>query len=254
MTDNYRIWDKDQAYGDVFFERAIGKREEMESAKALCTILTPLYKQKMKVLDVGCGVGHYLRSLRTRLDENIDYTGTDITQSYIERAKKAFPNTPFYVEDIHNLSFKDNTYDIVTCNNVLLHLPPPPKKAISELLRVSKNYVVLRLPIGTRNYIIKEIRSTHDTIETKQQPKEADLIDKNGEPRFWNYFNLYTTSYIQALINECAKNAKVQIIDDTFWKEFKDVADSKTVTKIIDGKQVSGNIILDWKFFIIKKM
>jgi len=37
MKENWRIWDKDKEYGDLFFKRAIGELPEMESSKALAT-------------------------------------------------------------------------------------------------------------------------------------------------------------------------------------------------------------------------
>lgn len=240
MDKKYRIWEMDKSYGDVLYDRAVGKRDEMESAKALCKIISPLYKKKMKLLDVGCGAGHYLRSLRIRIDKDINYTGTDVTEYYINRAKEAFNDIPFYVGDIYNISFDDNSFDIVTCNNVILHLPPPPIKAISELLRVSSKYVIIRMLFGIRNYIIKEV-------------KGSGLIDDNGEPVVWNYFNIYTIPYIKSVIKNINKSASIEIVDDIFWDNLEDPADSSTSTKVIDGKQVSGNIVLDWKFVIIKK-
>ena len=67
-----KIWNRDKEYGDYFFKRATGQLEEMESSKALCGIISEFYEKGMSLLDVGCGAGHYLRSLRKRLDEDID--------------------------------------------------------------------------------------------------------------------------------------------------------------------------------------
>ena len=255
-NETYRIWDKNDSYGDLFYDRAIGKKNEMESAKAICHVISPFYKKKMKVLDVGCGVGHYLRSLRERLDNDIDYTGIDITKYYIERAKKAFPSIPFFLDDIHHMSFKDNSFDIVLCNNVVMHLPSPPKKAISELMRVSSRYVVIRTPFGARNYIIKEVKGINDNLnetDISSIEKECDLIDNDGNPIAWNYLNIYTIQYIKDIINSINKNVSITIIDDVFWHKLNGYIHSPTVTKSIGNKQVSGNIILDWKFVIIKK-
>lgn len=224
------IWKRDVKYGDVFFERAVGIRDEMESSKAVCKILSPIYKKDMKILDVGCGAGHYLRSLKERIDNNINYVGVDITEEYLEKARKAFKDYLFTKEDIHHLTFKNNSFDVVMCNNVILHLPPYPKKAISELLRVSSDYVIIRTPCGMRNYIIKEIKGD-----------------------CWNFLNLYTVEYIKDAIKKIDKSASVEVVPDVFWKELRNVVQSDTKTEIIDGRQVSGNIILDWTFFIIKK-
>jgi ubiquinone/menaquinone biosynthesis C-methylase UbiE len=49
-----------------------------------------IYTPGDKVLDVGCAAGHMLRSLVTRLDSDISYTGLDFNPYYLELARKAF--------------------------------------------------------------------------------------------------------------------------------------------------------------------
>jgi len=250
-------WKINSTYGNLFYERAIGQKEEMECSKALCKILKPIYKEGMSVLDVGCGTGHYLRSLIEHLDEDIKYTGVDITKEYMVKAKKAFKNYSFKVGNIHCLEFLTNEFDIVTCNNVLMHLPVPPTKAISELLRVSKDYVVIRTPIGKRNYIIKQVNDFNDELdkdfENKLPKQEHKLIDENGEPICWHYLNLYTKRFFEDLILEINPDYTVNFIQDTFWKELKTKSKTNTATEIIDGKQVCGNVVLDWHFIVIRK-
>ena len=58
----------------------------------------------MKLLDVGCGAGHYLKSIKERLNKTVDYIGLDATKYYIDLAKKAFPVNEFIVGDIFQYS------------------------------------------------------------------------------------------------------------------------------------------------------
>jgi ubiquinone/menaquinone biosynthesis C-methylase UbiE len=183
----------------------------------------------MKVLDVGCGAGHYLITLRKELDKNIDYTGIDITEYYIKLAKKAYPGVPFYICDIHELGWDADSFDIIICNNVILHLPPDTaEQAIKELLRVTSDYVIIRTPVGISDYIIKE-------------KKDKDK---------WNYLNLYTVETMKEMIGSVCS---IDIVSDVYWDDLQDIIDRRTSTRIIDDRQVSGNIILDWKFFIIRE-
>lgn len=253
-TNNWKIWEKFPGYGEMLYERATGKLGEMESSKALCKIIKPFCGPKMKILDVGCGTGHYLRSFKLRVDKSINYTGLDSTEYYIKLAKKAFGNDgKFFVGDIFDLPFKNNAFDIVVCNNVILHLPPPPTKAISELIRVAKKHVVIRTIFGERNYIIKEVRSSKEGIKNSST-KTGDLIDKNGEPSLFNFFNMYTARYLKDVIAKIDKNIKIAIKDDNEWAVFDNRrVGGATATKVIDGKQVSGNLLLDWKFIILTK-
>ncbi|MBI4049934.1 MAG: class I SAM-dependent methyltransferase [Candidatus Doudnabacteria bacterium] len=244
MTNgNWKVWNKNEEYGQLLYRRAIGEEAEMESAKALCEILKPFYKSGMTVLDVGCGAGHYLRSLRMRLDPKVNYTGVDATEKYVALARQAFPEARFIVGDIFALPFRDREFDIVMCNNVLYHLPPPPGKPLSELTRVAKKHAVIRTVFGERNYIIREL------------PYEGEIIHADGEIPSFNFFNMYTEDYYRKVLSQAAPDWKIEIIPDTFWKDFdvRQEIDNPTATHIVDGKQVSGNLILDFRFIVLER-
>ena len=57
-------WDEEKHYGELLYKRATGESEEMNSSRAVAKVIKEFYKPGMKVLDVGCGAGHYLVSLR----------------------------------------------------------------------------------------------------------------------------------------------------------------------------------------------
>ncbi|MFA6393937.1 MAG: class I SAM-dependent methyltransferase [Patescibacteria group bacterium] len=253
---NWKIWDQAAGYSDILYRRATGDLPEMESAKSLCQAVQPVYEKGMKILDVGCGAGHYLRSLRVRLDKNVNYTGVDQTKYSIALAKKAFGGAvPFFAGDIYNLKFADNSFDLVMCNNVILHLPPPPTKAIAELIRVAKKYIIIRTVFGQRNYLIKEVRTLGEgSGKPRFRVGKEELFNKNGEPLSYNFFNMYTEEYLRQEINKIGKNLKVSInADDRPVKFDNRKVAGALATKTIGGRQVSGNLLLDWKFILIKK-
>ncbi len=251
--DKWKIWKNYTSYGELLYKRATGEVNETESSKSLCEVLSLFYTPGMKILDVGCGAGHYLRSFQKRLDVDIDYTGVDATEYYVQLARKAFGDKySFFVGDIFDLPFSDLSFDIVICNNVILHLPPPPTKPIAELIRVSKKYTIMRTVFGERNYIIKEVRSSNE-LEGLQYT-QRDIITPNGEVDLCNFFNMYTEQYIKDIIKSINKNIDVKLECDNKWSPFdnRDFC-GKTATKVINGKQVSGNLILDWRFIILSK-
>ena len=254
QREKWKIWDTNQRYGNLLYRRAVGLEDEMESSKSLCKILTPLYKKGMKLLDVGCGAGHYLRSLQQRLDANIDYTGIDATRNYIDLAKKAFGNKAAFLQgDVFNMPYHAGAFDIVTCNNLILHLPPPPLKPLSELIRVASQYVIIRTVIGVRNYIIKAVESNEVGFDDiKQKPRE--VIGEDGEGISYCYFNLYTEDYFLDTLEQIDANLKVEILHDNSHGEFDntDTTGIASATKTFYGKQVSGNILLDWRFIVIE--
>lgn len=246
------VWDKDRKYREYFYKMATGKLPEMFCAIALADIIKKIYKPGMKVLDVGCGAGHYLRTLKTRVDQNINYTGVDFSPSYIQLARKAFPDgVKFTVGKIQNMPFKNNQFDIVTASNVILHLPPPPLKSFKELLRVSRKYVIARTVFGERNYITQEVLTNSDFGVNKP---DGALFKSDGVPLSFNYFNIYTENYFRDLMAKIASKARVNIIKDLSYKRFDTrSATRSTGTRVVNGLQISGNLLLDWRFITIEK-
>lgn len=254
---NWKIWDKMPDYGNTLFKRATGDLEEMQSSISLCNHVAEIYRKGMRLLDVGCGAGHYLRSLRNRIDQHVDYTGVDATSQYVELAKRAFNDVNFLIGDIQGLPLNNNQFDIVMANNVLLHLPPPPTKALSELIRVSRKYVIVRTVCGERSYIIKEVRTQGEKCakagSQHQTGDEFDLFDSEGNPKSFNFFNMYTEQYLRTALHSISDELKVNIIKDSSGYFDNRKVGGDTATYVSDGKQISGNLILDWRFILIEK-
>lgn len=91
-------------------------------------------KDIKSVLEVGIGnktVYSYLKNF-----------GYNVTSCDFDKSLK-----PDVINDVRNLSFKDNKFDAVVCFEVLEHLPLKDlPKALSELHRVSKKYVIISVP------------------------------------------------------------------------------------------------------------
>ena len=48
----------------VYYDRATGKKPEMEVSKAIANLIKKKIKKDDKILDVGCACGHYYRSIK----------------------------------------------------------------------------------------------------------------------------------------------------------------------------------------------
>ena len=96
------------------------------------------------VLDVGCGEGFTLLRLK---NENIGQklSGIDNNEQAIAYANKNYPELEIKKGDVYKLPYKDNSFDLVLCMEVLEHLDKP-LVALEELKRVSKKYVLLSVP------------------------------------------------------------------------------------------------------------
>ena len=96
------------------------------------------------VLDVGCGEGFTLARLQK---EKIgkEFEGIEYDEREIELGKKLYPRLKITKGDIYKLPFKNNSFDLIVCTEVLEHLDNP-RKAYKELIRVSKKYILLSVP------------------------------------------------------------------------------------------------------------
>lgn len=96
------------------------------------------------ILDAGCGEGFTLdRLLKANIGSNL--TGVDHSRAAVNLGKELFPGFDLKVGDIYNLQFDDDSKDLVICTEVLEHLEYP-RKALGELVRVSRKYLVLSVP------------------------------------------------------------------------------------------------------------
>jgi len=109
-------------------------------------VVSNLCNENTKLLDIGCYGGY----LFDALGRNIDYTGIDIDEEVLKQTKKIHANYNNFrclLVDAYNLPFKNNSFDITTCFRVLIHVPHI-EEIISEIVRVTKKYIVMVLKIG----------------------------------------------------------------------------------------------------------
>ncbi len=101
-------------------------------------------KQVDSILDVGCGEGFTLHRLKMRgIGSKLE--GIEYSKAAIELGKKTYPDIKITEGSIYELPYEDNTFDLVLCTEVLEHLEDP-EKALKELVRVSKKYLVISVP------------------------------------------------------------------------------------------------------------
>ena len=85
--EKWQQWDVDPIPESRYnIKRVKGELPEMESTKQLVNLISEVYRPKMKVLDVGCNVGHYLSGIRKKFFD-LDYTGVDAYDFYIKTAQ-----------------------------------------------------------------------------------------------------------------------------------------------------------------------
>jgi len=80
-------------------------------------VLDDVYKERLSILDVGCGYGGLLDHI-IKKNINLKYTGIDIVGNMVRCAKKNHRQATFITGDIFKTEFIQN-FDYVVCNGIL---------------------------------------------------------------------------------------------------------------------------------------
>lgn len=96
------------------------------------------------LLDVGCGEGYVLSHLRKSWP-SLAVGGIDGDREALGLAREACPDALLLRGDATQLPFQGDSFDMLICLEVLEHLRDP-WKALGELARVSRRYVLLSVP------------------------------------------------------------------------------------------------------------
>jgi ubiquinone/menaquinone biosynthesis C-methylase UbiE len=110
------------------------------------------------VLDAGCGSGNLTRLL---VEAGYQVEAIDSSKGMLERASSKCCGASCRLADLNgSLPFADQTFDAVTCSNVLYSLPDP-ERALVELERVLKPGGRLILTTPMPHFSMGKILSRH---------------------------------------------------------------------------------------------
>mgnify|MGYP002632075165 CR=1 FL=1 len=93
-----------------------------------------------EALDLGCGVGHWGQRLLPLLADGARLQGVDAEPTWMEmaRTRAAGLNATYQVARAEALPFADESFDLVTCQTLLMHVAEP-AAVVREALRVLRH-------------------------------------------------------------------------------------------------------------------
>lgn len=228
-------WAKQPEHEGTLAHRARGELGEMESTKQLTELLRAVWQPGMRVMDVGCNAGHYLRGLR-RISPELDYTGVDNYAYYLDQAREIYADDPhahFEQKDIHQPLFPEDAFDLVFCCNVLLHLPDF-RGPLANLLDSTRTALFVRTLMGEHTTKVKRAISFE--------------LDAEGEPLDFSYLNTWSTEHLRAFARE--RGWRSEPIEDVFDPSVlageHGTLKNRRGTHIVDGRQMDGNVMMPW--------
>ncbi|AIO18136.1 putative methyltransferase YcgJ [Candidatus Izimaplasma bacterium HR1] len=109
---------------------------------------------KKTFLDIGTGAGNFIHLIKSIYDDFDKFVGIDLFPNAIEAANKHNEDerVTFEIMDANNMSFDDNSFDVVCLSNSLHHLEDIPKM-LTEMRRVVKEdgFIVINEMIADQN-------------------------------------------------------------------------------------------------------
>jgi SAM-dependent methyltransferase len=140
------------------------------------------------VLDVGCGVGHWGQLLANVLPRTARVHGVDRDPLWVEtaRSRAAARNWAdrfsYRVSVAEALPFADASFDLVTCQTVLIHTPDP-GAVVDEMIRVARpgGLILAAEPNNVTNSLILDSLSFHDPVDEIMARVRLQLTCERGK-------------------------------------------------------------------------
>ncbi len=155
-------------------------------------VLTPVTLMQYKlnnVLEIGCGLGAFTNYLQTTVP-NCSFTGMDISETAIEKAKKSYPYINFMREEILKFSEKpDMRFEAVIFSEIMWYI-------LQNLNEVIQNF--------SKNFQGKLVI--------------INQVFYKGEQKYGNEFFTCLDEMVQYIPWKCLKKIYIDRIDDGFYE------------------------------------
>jgi ubiquinone/menaquinone biosynthesis C-methylase UbiE len=122
---------------ECFYQTKYKRADRLE--KKLLTKLLDTLGHAEKLLEIGCGTGHFTRWLDSM---GLECYGLDLSHLMLREAKKLWPNGSLLQGESSHLPFKDKSFDVVAFIACLEYMPNI-AKVVNEAARVSRKGIII---------------------------------------------------------------------------------------------------------------
>jgi len=127
----------DSADSDLFYSKHYG----ISRTEIYKEFLDDLLPKDSKILEIGCNIGIQLNLLQKLGYNNL--WGIDLQEYALDIGRKQYKGLNLCCASVYDLPFKDNYFDLIFTNGLLIHIHPNNLKfAIQEMYRVSNKYLL----------------------------------------------------------------------------------------------------------------
>lgn len=192
--------------------------------------------KKVKILELGCGPGALIHRL-SEVYPNASLYGLDRDRNFIDFANEFVVSGKFFLDDLEDLYFKENDFDIVISYTLAEHIDPDCLLSIQEKL----------LKKGGKMIIMSVLHSSNDILNYVK-------LDKNLEDEEEKVWERLRDVHFPDLKEEGVR--KFNLSEAELFKKirefsFKDISINNVFTRICpDDDEVSeelANLIFDTK-------
>jgi ubiquinone/menaquinone biosynthesis C-methylase UbiE len=173
-------------YDRVRFTRPIGRLIDALEKRAVQRALKAVRQlcPCPRVLDTPCGTGRITELL---LHQGWTVTGGDISQPMMDIARRKLSpfgdRVGFCQLDIEDLQLPERSFDLITCIRLLNHLLPAERaRALREMARVSRRFVIVNVSFASSLYRLKaNLKSAFGIVRPKEPFSWKQLHEQAAE-------------------------------------------------------------------------
>jgi SAM-dependent methyltransferase len=141
-----------------------------------------------RIVDVGCGTGHFLLALEKKLARSNETFGIDFSSVAVARARSTVPGATILEANVYDIPFPDGSFDLVASLETLEHLKKP-GAAAAEMRRVCKpgGNLIITVPNGEEDTwgghrsfwtaeTFKQFLAPYGRVEVVELPEDGALL------------------------------------------------------------------------------